>query len=222
MPLDLWDSGDCDAWEEALGQYEAAIRALDMKGLEELDRWYREELPLLVGERTPPYITREELVRVTKWKMRRGVWRERNMLLVEGNDPGVVRQTTEEAFAAVPDPRKPVAIISRLAGVGPATASAVLAAHSPEVYPFFDELVAAQMPGLGAVAFTAAYYAGEGRGGRTTVPRQRVARAGLEPGAVGYGGDEGRAQGCLGRRPSGTSGAGWSTCWPRTAATWRG
>jgi len=29
---------------------------------------------------------------------------------------------------------------------------------STEAYPFFDELVAAQVPGLGPVAFTPAYY----------------------------------------------------------------
>ena len=31
-------------------------------------------------------------------------------------------------------------------------------AASPDLYPFFDELVAAQVPGLGAVAWTIAYY----------------------------------------------------------------
>jgi hypothetical protein len=69
-----------------------------------------------------------------------------------------VKQTSREAFAAVPDPRKPVDILSTLAGVGPATSSAVLACYAPTMYPFFDELVAAQIPGLGKVAFTATYY----------------------------------------------------------------
>ncbi|MEW5719514.1 MAG: hypothetical protein AB1817_12850, partial [Chloroflexota bacterium] len=40
----------------------------------------------------------------------------------------------------------------------PATSSAVLACRAPSIYPFFDELVVAQIPGLGKVAFTAAYY----------------------------------------------------------------
>ncbi len=52
----------------------------------------------------------------------------------------------------------PVSLLSGLAGVGPATASAVLAGYSPALFPFFDELVAQQIPGLGAVAFTAPYY----------------------------------------------------------------
>jgi hypothetical protein len=33
-----------------------------------------------------------------------------------------------------------------------------MAAAHPEIYPFFDELVAAQIPGLGPVAWTLAYY----------------------------------------------------------------
>jgi hypothetical protein len=43
--------------------------------------------------------------------------------------------------------------------VGPATASGVVSAAAPELYPFFDELVAAQIPGLGKIAWTHGYYA---------------------------------------------------------------
>jgi len=46
-----------------------------------------------------------------------------------------------------------------LAGVGPATGSAAVAAYAPEHYPFFDELVAQQVPALGEVKWTLAYYA---------------------------------------------------------------
>ncbi|HYP19301.1 MAG TPA: hypothetical protein VEY08_04435 [Chloroflexia bacterium] len=154
----LWDNSDCAAWHQALDSYSQVVRAQDASGLEELDLWYREELPGLLASRTPPYVTRDELVRATRWKMKRSVWRQRNLLLVEGNSESDVEQTSREALAAVPDPRKPVSLLVRLAGVGPATASAVLSAHSPQVYPFFDELVAGQMPGLGEVAFTAPFY----------------------------------------------------------------
>ena len=155
----LWNSSDCAAWHRALESYTGVVRAQGVGGLEELDRWYREELPGLLASRTPPYVTRDELVKVTRWKMKRGVWRQRNLLLVEENPDAQVEQTSREAFAAVPDPRRPVSLFIRLAGVGPATASAVLAAYSPGMYPFFDELVAQQMPGMGEVTFTATYYA---------------------------------------------------------------
>ncbi|MDQ3705157.1 MAG: hypothetical protein M3437_08045 [Chloroflexota bacterium] len=154
----LWDSTDCGAWHRALDSYEEVVRAQEVSGLEELDRWYREELPGVLVSRTPAYVTREELVQVTRWKMKRGVWRQRNLLLVEANPEAEVEATSREAFAAAPDPRKPVSLLVRLAGVGPATASGVLAVHSPEVYPFFDELVVGQIPGLGEVAFTAPFY----------------------------------------------------------------
>jgi hypothetical protein len=48
--------------------------------------------------------------------------------------------------------------LATLAGVGPATASAIVAASAPERYPFFDELVAGQIPALGKVAWTLGYY----------------------------------------------------------------
>lgn len=157
--MGLWQSEDCAEWRAALKDYRNVIRAQGVNRLVELDAWYREELPALIAKRSPAHITHDELERVTTWKMKRGVWRARNRALVAGNDPIDVKETMIEAFEAVPDPRKPVTIIARLAGVGPATASAVLAAYRPDLFPFFDELVAAQIPNLGSVAFTEAYYA---------------------------------------------------------------
>src|SRR5690606_14249810 len=109
--------------------------------------------------RTPPRVLHAELVRLTEWKMARGVWRARNLVLVRGNDPEAVESASAAAMSRVPDARGPIAELTKLAGVGPATASAVAAAAAPEVYPFFDELVAAQVPGLGPVKYTAGYYA---------------------------------------------------------------
>jgi hypothetical protein len=158
--MDLWESDDCAAWHAAAERYPAVIRAMTAHagGLDELDEWYQTVLPGLLAGRDPVSLTRDELVSVTRWKMKRGVWRERNLVLVKGNEEDTVRETSTAAFAAVPDPRKPVALLSQLAGVGPATASAALAAYAPAHYPFFDEVVAAQAPGLGPVAFTLPYY----------------------------------------------------------------
>jgi len=156
--MNLWASNDCADWHAALDRYTAIIDTQNVNGLAELDEWYRKELPTLIAARSPAYITHTELERVTAWKMKRGVWRERNRLLVRENSGSLVKNTSADAFAAMPDPRKPVDLLSALAGVGPATSSAVLACVAPSIYPFFDELVAAQIPGLGKVAFTAAYY----------------------------------------------------------------
>ena len=156
--MNLWSSSKCADWHAALDRYADIIAAQQVNGLLELDAWYRNELPALIAARSPAYISRAELERVTAWKMKRGVWHECNRLLVQGNVPATVKKISQDAFAAIPDPRKPVDLLSQLAGVGPATSSAVLACLAPSVYPFFDELVAAQIPGLGKVAFTATYY----------------------------------------------------------------
>jgi hypothetical protein len=156
--MKLWDEEPCAEWHAALDRYPAAVAARGKEGLADLDVWYRTALPGLIAARTPPELLHDELVRVTRWKMQRGVWRERNWHLVRGNDAGQVRAVSAAAFAAVPDPRRPITLLSGLEGVGAATASAVMAAYAPATYPFFDELVAAQAPELGPVAFTIPYY----------------------------------------------------------------
>ena len=153
-----WQTESCRDWHAALDRYVDTIRAQQVNGLPEVDAWYCEGLPGLIAARKPAYVTLAELERATVWKMKRGVWRERNRQLIRGNPSATVKRLSTKAFAAVPDPRKPVDILSTLAGVGPATASAVLACFAPAIYPFFDELVGAQIPGLSKVAFTAAYY----------------------------------------------------------------
>ncbi len=156
--MNLWSRHNCDEWHQAINRYPAIVEQQGVRSLVEADLWYRVEFPSRLKQREPLYITHQELEQVTRWKMLRGVWRERNRLLVAGNKPREVERSSREAFAAAPDPRQPIAILSNLAGVGPATASAVLAAARPDLYPFFDELVAAQIPDLGPVSFTPAYY----------------------------------------------------------------
>jgi hypothetical protein len=154
----LWVSDEPAVWQAALAAYPAVIERQGVARLPELDRWYREELPRRLADRRPAAVTRDELVRVVEWKMARGEWRPRNLALVRSNAPAVVEQTSQAALARVPDPTAPLTILARLAGVGPATASAVLAAAAPDHYPFFDELVAGQLPGFGSVRFTLGEY----------------------------------------------------------------
>ena len=156
---ELWTSTTVDPWRQALERYPDVVERQGVARLPELDRWYREELPDLLAGRTPAHVTLPELVRLTEWKMARGVWRAPNLVLVRGNEPEAVIGASTDALARIPHPTAPIAALSKLAGVGPATASAVAAASAPEVYPFFDELVAGQVPALGKVAWTLGYYA---------------------------------------------------------------
>jgi hypothetical protein len=156
---DLWANDAPDAWRAELARYDGVVEAQGVARLAELDRWVRGELPGLIAARGRPHVTHAELVRVTEWKMARGIWRPRNLALVKGNDAAEVERTSAAALARIPHPSDPIALLSKLAGVGPATASAVVSAAAPGIYPFFDELVAAQIPGVGQVTFTPREYA---------------------------------------------------------------
>lgn len=118
----LWNSNDEPHWRSVLNRYEEIIQKQGSERLPALDAWYRGELPDLLARRDPAHVTRDELVRITEWKMARGVWRARNRVLVRRNPPPDVLQSSSKALAAVPDPKKPIAELSRLGGVGPATA----------------------------------------------------------------------------------------------------
>jgi hypothetical protein len=157
--MTLWTSTVEESWRRALERYDHVVDSQGVARLPELDRWSRHELPGLLAARKSAHVILPELVRLTEWKMARGVWRAPNLILVRSNPPAQVVSTSTAALAAAPHATTPIATLATLKGVGPATASAVASAYRPEVYPFFDELVAAQVPGLGAVAWTLAYYA---------------------------------------------------------------
>ena len=156
---DLWGASASGPWQAALDSYPEVVAAQGVLPLAALDSWYRTELPKSIVSRITPHVTLAELTRITEWKMHRGVWRAPNLVRVKSNDANLVVHTTTSALAKVPHPTAPVKEIATLDGVGPATASAVLAVVAPDRYPFFDELVAAQIPGIGAVAWTLGYYA---------------------------------------------------------------
>ena len=157
--IDLWGADATAAWRGALHRYPAVVAGQNVAALLQLDQWYRDELPGLITSRSTPHATLAELVRVTEWKMYRGVWRAPNLVRVKRNDADLVHAITARALALVPHPTKPITEIATLDGVGPATASAIMAACAPSIYPFFDELVAAQIPSIGPVMWTPGYYA---------------------------------------------------------------
>ncbi len=149
---------DPQALRRALDGYSEVVERQGVDRLPELDRWYHDELPNEMRSRKPMYATRVELIRVTEWKMARGVWRARNLVLVRSNDADDVKDAAEEALGKIPHPTAPISRLAKLKGVGPATASGLVAAAAPQIYPFFDEIVAAQIPGLGQVAWTMSYF----------------------------------------------------------------
>lgn len=158
MKKNLWKSADPEVWKEALQSYRSVIQSQGVERLPEADRWYQHDFPKALAGRDVPCITHAELVLLVEWKMWRGVFRGRNLALVRGNDPDTVEKTSREALQQVPQPTTPITTLAKLDGVGPATASAIVAATNPEIYPFFDELVADQIPGFEKVAFSLSQY----------------------------------------------------------------
>lgn len=135
-------STDAALWRKTLLSYESVIKNLGKPDVIPLDDFYRKELPNLLHQRDPdPYITTAELIRLMEWKLSRGKWRPRLQSFVSSLKDAVVRDASQKAFAALPDIPKAVLALTVLKGVGPATASAVLAAYAPEVAPFMSDEV---------------------------------------------------------------------------------
>ncbi|KAL8030125.1 hypothetical protein ABFS82_14G264600 [Erythranthe guttata] len=133
-------SSDAGVWREALSSYESTIESIGKPNLIPLDDFYRNELPNLLHKRNPnPYITTDELSKLMQWKLARGKWRPRLLSFVSSLDDAVVRDASGKAFASLPDVSKAVSELTVLKGVGPATASAVLAAYAPDVAPFMSD-----------------------------------------------------------------------------------
>jgi len=127
-------------WKEALSSYSSRIESLNKPNLLSLDDFYRNQLPPVLHQRNPnPYITTAELSKLMQWKLTRGKWRPRLLDFVSSLDEAAVNSASSKAFQSLPDVSKAVSELTVLKGVGPATASAVLAAYAPDLAPFMSD-----------------------------------------------------------------------------------
>ncbi|KAL9330681.1 hypothetical protein ACSQ67_000291 [Phaseolus vulgaris] len=141
-----FECSEVSLWKEALSEYQSRIQTLSLTktktktNLVSLDEFYCNELPSLLRQRNPnPFLTTSELSNLMQWKLTRGKWRPRLLDFVSSLDDAVVKSASEKAFKSLPDVSKAVAELTVLKGVGPATASAVLAAFSPHLTPFMSD-----------------------------------------------------------------------------------
>ncbi|XP_027090735.1 uncharacterized protein [Coffea arabica] len=131
---------EISSWKAALSSYKSSIESLNKPNLISLDNFYTNELPVLVKQRNPtPYITTDELSKLMQWKLSRGKWRPRLLDFVSSLNDDVVKSASRKAFESLPDVSKAVKELTVLKGVGPATASAILAAHAPHITPFMSD-----------------------------------------------------------------------------------
>ncbi|GIX67485.1 hypothetical protein CEXT_168791 [Caerostris extrusa] len=155
-----------EQWNYVLSQYKEVLKEKAAKrtkkgGPEELirlDTWYQEQLPKIIQSRKPPYIVHEELIQIVRWKLM-SKFRPRLTDLVRINTETAVLQISKKAFRKKPkELAQAITALTNLKGVGPATASAILAAAFPDDVPYMADESMLSTPGIEATDYTLAEY----------------------------------------------------------------
>lgn len=116
--------------------------------LRDLDQSRYNTIPKTVAGRKaggPSYLTKEEVIRLVEWKLSHGTFRPSLKKLVESNSENDIRTASVNAFSRNVNSKENVKTamedLTKLKGIGPATASLLLSVCHPEEVPFFsDEL----------------------------------------------------------------------------------
>ncbi|KAL3425091.1 hypothetical protein PVAG01_04372 [Phlyctema vagabunda] len=137
-------------FSDALARYPALIKALSTPpkenslSLVDLDYFRYVEAPSSASVKGS-HIGVEELKKLVEWKLRHGAFRPSLPKLVASNTDEKVKEITKDAFKLYDenseDTAEVITKLSELRGIGPATASLILAIHDPHSVVFFsDEL----------------------------------------------------------------------------------
>ncbi|KAL0984337.1 hypothetical protein UPYG_G00140190 [Umbra pygmaea] len=165
MTESLFACKDPAVWRNLYGKYWEIAEAKSIGKNKQsgkllaLDKWYQEELPAAIAERSHKYITHPELVKLMEWKLTRGKFRPRLQQLVATNSDEMVEKCSRNAFSLLPDIQAAIKELCSLKALGPATASAVLAAGAPELAAFMADEAVESIPGLRPIQYTAKHYA---------------------------------------------------------------
>uniref|UniRef100_A0A7S0B6Q4 Uncharacterized protein n=1 Tax=Pyrodinium bahamense TaxID=73915 RepID=A0A7S0B6Q4_9DINO len=144
----LLDSQDATRWSVAFDACGTAIQHLaaqkrDPDKLIALDRWFYS--PVSVGQKST--LDKATLTKIVEWKLSRGTFRPGLLQKAASNSEGAVKEAYESAKAALVD-REGVddagvkavkALEKSLAGIGPATATAVLCRAFPQSVAFMSD-----------------------------------------------------------------------------------
>lgn len=139
-------------WRQHWHHYDALIASKNSE-LPALEHFVFSTLPSVASSRNFPHVTGPEYAKLVSWKLKRGKNRPRLQAYANGLLESDVVAASADAIASMQadNPRVALQPLLKLRGCGPATASAVLAALSPD-YPFMsDELLATT---LGAAKYT--------------------------------------------------------------------
>ncbi|KAF2840832.1 hypothetical protein M501DRAFT_930211, partial [Patellaria atrata CBS 101060] len=126
-----------------VGKYHFHVK----QSLQELDQWRRKVIPGIVQERLKDgdaYLEKPEVEKLVEWKLRHGTYRPKLASLVTSNSAEDIEEATRSAFEQYikdEDAAAAVKALTKLKGIGPATASLLLSCYDPVRVPFFsDEL----------------------------------------------------------------------------------
>lgn len=131
---------DVETWEQVEGRYKEMIVQKGVKDLEKLD-----DSCDRLGERLRtmknPAISKDDLLEVVAWKFGKGKPRYALMQYLKANTEDDVNQISLDSFvmADKEDVRGAINEMSKLKGVGPATASALLSLYRPQLFSFMDD-----------------------------------------------------------------------------------
>lgn len=161
----LFGCADPAVWREVQQKYwdvvelKSSVKGKNQGKLLPLEKWYQEELPESIAARSERFLEHQELVKLMEWKLTRGKFRPRLQQLVATNPSERVETCTRRAFGLLPDVQAAIAELSTLKALGPATASAVLAAGAPDRAAFMADEAVQSIPGLTPIQYTMKHYA---------------------------------------------------------------
>ncbi|KAI9773118.1 MAG: hypothetical protein M1840_008239 [Geoglossum simile] len=108
-----------------------------------LDEYRVQVIPAELAKLDKKHLTKEQVELLIKWKLKHGKWRPRLASLVSSNSPSSIENTTHDAFALYSAkrgaPQPALNVLTRLSGIGPASASLLLSVYDPDNVPFFSD-----------------------------------------------------------------------------------
>ncbi|SPQ18042.1 273e3e92-24c6-45ec-8849-31d72254a53f [Thermothielavioides terrestris] len=145
------DSISDSEFQDLLRRYPACLAAISeskgakpgQKTLASLDKYRYETAPARFGPGNPDVsMGLDDVKALVEWKLRHGKFRPTLMKLVSSNDARSVQEIIHKAvkhYREKSDSAGALDILTQLKGIGPATASLLLAVHDPERIIFFSD-----------------------------------------------------------------------------------